>query len=364
VSKAGNFYKVQEPSAGTHLALRWRGRVRFVVPREAAGQRSCWQVFQPGRLEIPLRAMACWPRVFGSMSCIEAAPLISIREAIGQEAGWSCCRIGTPGPWSKDTILFLDKKTAEPQSIVKAGTGEAVNSLLRNEAKWLRTLRDETTLADQIPQLVADHSGADFSFVAERLLAGQFDEEFGDPQIMFLRKFQGHTRQIMRFEESRLYRNLCWRRKELSGLLSAAWAIRLGKGMQRIEQSLSGKPILLVAAHNDFTAWNIRVERGVARVFDWEYADHEQLPLFDPLHFVLMPMVLKRRSAVSMVENMDKAMRMCRQWLGEEYCYDEHTQALAYLMNLCTLYLWSERGKSDSDMVLESYAALIDRLCL
>jgi hypothetical protein len=363
VDKVGRFYKAQDPAAGTHLALRWKGRVRFTVPREVVGQRACWKVFHPGRLEVPLRAMACLPRVFGSASCVEAEQLASIREAIGKEAGFSCCRAGAPGPWLKDTILLLDKKTAKPLYIVKAGTGEAVDSLLRNEAHWLRTLYAEASLADHIPQLVAHHSGADFCFVAERPLPGKPVLELGESQIAFLRKFQEHTRQTMFLEESRLYRNLCSRLKELSGLLSEAWATRLDKGMQRIKQSLSGKPILLVAAHNDFTPWNIRVERGVARVFDWEYADAEQLPLFDPLHFVLMPMALKRRPVARMVENMDKTMRMCQRWLGMESCYEAQTQALAYLMNLCTLYLWSERGKSDSDTVLESHAAVIDYLC-
>jgi hypothetical protein len=134
--------------------------------------------------------------------------------------------------------------------------------------------------------------------------------------------------------------------------------------MQRIEQKLSGLPILLVAAHNDFTQWNIRVEGGVARVFDWEYTDDEQLPLFDPLHFVLMPMALRRRPAAKMLQSMSKTIESCQQWLGKESCYEARTQALAYLMNLCTLYLWSERGQSGSNPVLESYAAIMDYLCL
>jgi hypothetical protein len=167
----------------------------------------------------------------------------------------------------------------------------------------------------------------------------------------------------MRLEESRLYRNLRSRLKDLSGLLSEAWSTRLDMGMRRIEQSLSGSPILLVAAHNDFTPWNIRVERDVARVFDWEYADYEQLPLFDPLHFILMPMALKSRPTAKMVQSMRETLQLCRQWIGKESCYEGQTQTLAYLMNLCTLYLWSERGKSDLNPVLESYARLIDHLC-
>jgi hypothetical protein len=133
--------------------------------------------------------------------------------------------------------------------------------------------------------------------------------------------------------------------------------------MQQIEQSLSSTPILVVAAHNDFTPWNIRVERNVARVFDWEYAEHEQLPLFDPLHFALFPMALRSRSTHEIVQCMNQTLQMSQMWLGKEFCCESKAQALAYLMNLCTLYLWSERGKADSNPVLKSYARIIDYIC-
>jgi hypothetical protein len=133
--------------------------------------------------------------------------------------------------------------------------------------------------------------------------------------------------------------------------------------MQRIEQSLSGSPIALVAAHNDFAPWNIRIDHGVATVFDWEYADYGQLPLFDPLHFTLVPMALKRRPVKTMVRSMQTMLQLLRQRLGTEFCYEEQMQALAYLINLSTLYLWSVHGEPESNPVLESYSELIDYLC-
>jgi hypothetical protein len=363
VDDVGRFYGTQENAIGTHRALRWNGRLRFIVPNDAAAQEACWRIFRPGLPEFPLRAMARLPRLSGSVSCVEAEQLTLIREEIGREAGLSCFRAGTPGVWSKDTILFLQKQTAEPMYIVKAGSGEAVDSLLRNEANWLWTLGDQASLVDHIPKIIAHRSGADLSFMAECPLTGKLDYKFGEPHIEFLRKLQEHSHQTMRLEDSRLYRNLRSRLKDLSGLLSETWSNRLSMGMRRIERPLSGAPILSVAAHNDFTPWNIRVERGVARIFDWEYADYEQLPLFDPLHFVLMPMALKRRPTATIIRSMQETLQLCPLWLGRESCYEAQTQALAYLMNLCTLYLWAERGISDSNPVLESYARIIDYSC-
>jgi hypothetical protein len=363
VDKAGRFYKAQDRSIGTHLALRWSGRDRFIVPRAAAAQRVCWRIFHPGWQELPLRAMAHVQSLLGAECCGEDEKMAAIREALGKEAGVSCCRIGTPGIWSKDTILFLHKQTNEPMYIVKAGMGRAVDLLLQNEADWLHTLREQATLADHIPALIAHRSGADFSFVAESPLPGKPDHRLGELHFAFLRKFQEYSRRTIRYEESKLYRNLHARLKDLDGLLTEAWSIRIEKAMRRIEQSLSGSSILFVAAHNDFAPWNIRVERGVARIFDWEYADDEQLPLFDPLHFVLMPMALKRRPAAKIDQSMRETIALCRQQLGEEFCLEARAQALAYMLSLCTIYLWGVRGESNAHPVFDRYACMIDRIC-
>jgi hypothetical protein len=362
--EAGRFYTAQEQSIATHLALRWNGRVRFTVPREAAAQQVCWRIFRPGRLAFPMRAMARLPHLSGAVSCVEAEPLASIREEIGREAGPSCCRAGTPGVWSKDTILFLKQYTIEPLYIVKAGSGVAVDSLLRNEADWLQTLGDQASLVDHIPKLVAHRSRADLSFVAESPLTGKVDYRFGESHVTLLHRIQEHSRQIMRLEDSRLYRNLRSRLTDLNGLLSKAWSVRFETAMRRIEQSLSASPVLLVAAHNDFAPWNIRIERGVARIFDWEYADYEQLPLFDPLHFILMPMALKHHPAAKMIKGLQETLLLCSQWPGKEFYFEPQIQALAYLTNLCAFYLWSVRGASEVHPVLDSYSGVIDHLCL
>ena len=59
-----------------------------------------------------------------------------------------------------------------------------------------------------------------------------------------------------------------------------------------------------------------------------------------------------------MVRGMKQTLQLSQQWLGKECCYKAQTQAVAYLMNLCTLYLWSVRGESESNPVLESYSGL------
>ena len=364
MDKAGLFYKVLNHPDGTHLALRWKGVLRFTIPRDIAAQQTCWKIFHPKRSKLMLRIMARLPRISGAIGCVENENLLLIRKTIGKEAGLSCCRTGAPGPWSKDTILLINKKNGEPLYIVKAGAGEAVDILLQNEASWLRTLRNQPAIVDHIPNLVAHSSGAQLSYVAETPLLGKLDFQFGELHVAFLRKFHKYSHCMIRLEESRLYKNLQLRLKYLSSPLSETWLNRFEKGMRCIEHSLSGPSIPFVAAHNDFTPWNTRIEQGIARIFDWEYADYEQLPLFDPLHFALMPMALKRRPTANMIQCMKKTLQLSEPWLGKELCHNAQTQALAYLINLCTLYLWSVQGSLKSHPVIDSYAAIIDHLCL
>ena len=360
VDEVSRFYTARDQSDGTHLALRWKGRVRYTVPRERAGQHACWKLFNPGKLGIAMRAMAALPRLMGTVACVESENLGTIRDAIGKEAGLSSCRAGAPGPWSKDTILLLDKKSAKPLYLVKAGAGEAVDALLQNEADWLSTLRDQASLADHIPELVAQRSGKDLCFVAQRAISGNLEFTLGVAQRDFLIKLQQSSHRSMRFEDSRLCRTLNSRVADLQGHLTAAWSERMAKAMQKITDSLADAPRSLVAAHNDFTPWNIRLENGRALVFDWEYAANEQLPLFDLLHFVLLPMALRSRPKGEMLERIRETLQLGRQWLGKELCYAAETQALAYLMNVSTLYFWGARWHSISHPLFESYAHIID----
>ena len=362
MDELSGLYQAHERSSGTHLALSWKDRVRFTVPREGAAQSACWKLFKPGKLGIPMRVQAALPLLPGAQSCVESEKLLLIRDTIGTDAGLSCCRAGAPGPWYKDTILLLDK-SAEPLFIVKAGAGEAVNGLLSNEAKWLENLRNEPSLACHVSDLVAHRAATDLCFVAQRPFSGKQDSTLGKLQVEFLRKLQRFRPKQTLLEESRFYQNLLTRLHYLDSLMSSAWSARIKLAMRKIEMSLSGSRILVVAAHNDFTPWNVRLGQDIARVFDWEYADYEQLPLFDPLHFTLIQMVLGNCQTLKMTQRIREALPYWKRSFGEEHCYEPEAQVLAYLLNVCTLYLTSIEGKCDSHHVLDRFALLIDSVC-
>ena len=362
MDEGSQLYRSQEESAASHLALYWKGRLRFTVPRDRAAQRTCWALFHPGALEVPLRGMARWPRLFGVNGCVEGLGIGRIRETAGCKSELSCCRAGAAGPWHKDTIVFLEENRSRPLYFVKSGAGAAVDSLLENEAHWLRTLRCETSLAGRVPELIAHRSGEDSCFLVQRPVDGNLEFWLGAPQLDFVRRLQQFSQKTLRYSDSTLCRNLTARFGQLNGRLSDHWTNRLERSIDKTAESFSAAPRRFVAAHNDFTPWNVRVANGVARAFDWEYAADECLPLFDPLHFVLLPMALARRPAESLLRKAQETAAICGRLLAARSNANAQAQLLAYLVNICALYLVSTSGKFETDPVIQSYAGLIDLL--
>ncbi len=355
-------YVAAPPSEGTHLALRLRGRIRYIVPRQAAERVACWETFRPFRAEIPLRLMARLPRLSGASACVEGVRLAAIRQELGRDAGVSCCRAGGGGVWSKQTLLFSSRSKDQPHYLVKVGAGPKDSRFLRNEAEWLCALRSSTSLARHIPEMIAHGSGTDLCFLSQRALPGDMSFSLGAPHFDFLRKLYGYSPRKLDFAESALRQNLLQRINTLDGILPGAWSARLRKGMQTVDHAMSGRLQLMTAAHNDFTPWNIRLQHGRAYVFDWEFAAHEQLPLFDPLHFVLMPRALKGGPAAVILRRISQALALCRRFLGADWCAMAEAQALAYLLNICTLHLCGDATVHRTDPAMRCYADVIDHL--
>ncbi len=362
MGNTGHLYQDESAASATHLALHWRGRLRYVVPRNRRAQHAAWNFFHPGRARIVFEAMTRMPRLLGAAPCVESTALVTIRRAIGSQAALSCCNAGAGGVWSKYTVLLLDERTIDPLCFVKAGAGAAIGNLLRNEADWLSSLGNEPSLAGHIPTLIAHRSGQDLDFLVQSPLKGNSSSVLGQPHFEFLKKLQAYSPRTVRYQDSVLYRTLHARVSDLKGLLPAEWSERIAKAIRKIESSLAKSSALFVAAHNDFTPWNVLLVDGRACVFDWEFAAHEQLPLFDPLHFVLSPLALEGKPVDEILRALGETVRQCRLSLGEEPCSQPEIQALAYLLNLSTLYLWADRGKLNLQSTAAGYVGVIDRL--
>ncbi len=306
--------------------------------------------------------MARFPRLGGAGGLVEGTRMAAIRQVLGQDAGTSSCRAGGGGVWSKLTLVFPSRSKDQRRYLVKAGAGAIDNRFLCNEAEWLRALRSHPQLAGQIPEMIAHQSGRDLCFLAQPAFPGDISFDIGAPHFDFLRKLHDYASCKKDFGDSALRRNLLQRINAVDGALPEAWSARLRNGIQKVDEALSGRPLLMTAAHNDFTGWNIRLLHGHAHVFDWEFAAHEQLALFDPLHFVLMPRALEAGPTGPFLKRISQVLSLCRRFLSAECCAMPEVQTLAYLLNVCTLHLRDDASVHRTDPAMHCYGDLIDHL--
>jgi hypothetical protein len=76
-----------------------------------------------------------------------------------------------------------------------------------------------------------------------------------------------------------------------------------------------------------------------------------------------MPMALRSRPTSQLIQSMHNTLMLSQKQLGAEPCYKPETQALTYMVNICTLYLWGDPRRSVSHPALACYALAIDYLC-
>jgi len=60
-------------------------------------------------------------------------------------------------------------------------------------------------------------------------------------------------------------------------------------------QLLAGAQVPVTLVHGDFVPWNMVLEGGSLRVFDWEYGCLDGLPNWDETHFMLQVGLIVRR---------------------------------------------------------------------
>jgi len=73
-------------------------------------------------------------------------------------------------------------------------------------------------------------------------------------------------------------------------------------------QLLAGAQVPVTLVHGDFVPWNMVLDGGTLRVFDWEYGCLEGLPNWDETHFMLqVGLILHRWSRHQIVAALKRA---------------------------------------------------------
>jgi hypothetical protein len=270
--------------------------------------------------------------------------------------------IGTPGPYTKNCVLFIGPN-GRYLAIAKVACSAPARKLLTNESRWLQTLSSEPTMSAFVPQSFqsADLTGAVAIF--QRPGLGAFvTGPIRQTHLQLLSNLQELAAEHHEFHSSVMRENLRVSLQTIASKLSERWLERSMDALHVLDERLQ-PPMPMVNAHRDFVPWNMRQRDQGIFLFDWEYASEQYLPLYDLFHYILMPMVLKNRITPSQIRRVlgdvrDLGLLLTR---GKEKVSMPDIQLLAYLLDRALLHLVSNQGSTRGDQVVERYGELIDQ---
>ena len=269
--------------------------------------------------------------------------------------------IGTPGTYQKHTVLQLDQQLSY-LAISKVGTNKATHELLKNEATKLQWLNDEKRLTEHTPKLLGGRKYHEFYAIKESVGEGVpvlIKRDYGNI-CDFLHMLNVESGKRISFEKSNVYQLLHDRYARLKPLLTMEWQQRAECFLQQFSR-LASHEFRFVLAHRDFAVWNMRLTPKGLFVFDWEYAQFEYPPLYDVFHLYLISQAARGKFHVKNLYSLLYG-RTLFSHNDSEYELPKDYQLIIYLLDLCLLYLESNNGKDEQDIVVQQYAAALDLL--
>ncbi|MCA9468492.1 MAG: phosphotransferase [Nitrospira sp.] len=352
---------------GTHSFYPNVYNSRLIVPLERHMRRVALEFF------LPLRQ-----RISAYMGTLEAKTLKlrenrylqetqfmeSLKTRIGDQTFKTAVSIGTPGPYSKNTILFLNHQ-AEPCLLAKIANTQGAKTLLSNEVQWLKHLSTRENLRHSVPRFIADLRSDGTYVLVQSICQGNWTgRTLSSAHITFLATFQGMGEVSPKgcYTTSTMRNCMNKRLNHIQHRITPEWFSRLTHGLRLVECELQSERIIIVPAHRDFAPWNLKLHNNSVSAFDWEYASDGYLPLYDIFHFLLMPITLKHQIPFHRIPFLISQARNHGAFLGNadfKTCRAD-IQLLAYLLDVCLFYLESNQGRHQGDFVVTTFGRYID----
>lgn len=357
--------QVTSPDLATHCSYPKGEDERLIVPLNRRLRRKGLNFFYPLRKRTLLRLRSLQRLLTGKTMNAhfrEGQVMQAIKNLAGDPSLRTVISMGTPGPLRKYTVLMLNDVGTQI-AVAKIGTTPKAVHQVRKEAHWLRVLSAEPAMRQSTPAFIAEGNIADACIVVQSVCTGKFvDNVLRSPQLQFLSAFQEVFQEEQKFRDSVMYREMACRFERLQSRLSPEWVNRIRRALSVLEAGLDNITMPLVAAHRDFTPWNMRLQRGRLAVFDWEYASTGYLPLYDLFHFYLLPIAVKSVVSPSRLRCILENVVRHGESLGEpaRKLYAPALQLLAYLLDVSLFYLESNEGRETGDLVVHCFACLID----
>jgi len=199
-----------------------------------------------------------------------------------------------PGP--RMMLLVLDRE-GRACKVIKAGTNERAQALVRAEAAFLNSM-DANRL--HAPAVLGEFAGVGIAALALEYAPGKSPTADEMPPLAAL-----------------LSSWLITDRKVKFFALPAGQRLRAASGNNRrwpaLEARLAAAEFHPAIFHGDFTPWNIRVHPVTQRwqVLDWERGEAAGPPAWDWFHFIIQHQVLVRRVSPAALVDVIEGLHTC-----------------------------------------------------
>jgi len=264
---------------------------------------------------------------------------------------------GTPGPCSKDTVLFTNAES-KLVSVVKVSESVKAKNLLQSEKVFLANFRDDVLFHNIVPEIKRSGVCNNLYYIEQTALQCRpIPNNDCDIYIFnFLDVLHNKSKKLIKLKDSFFYQNITNFRSQTYEGLSENWKGRVDKSFEIIEREIYAFD--MVYSHRDFTPWNmgVNISKNLC-VFDWEYSKAEYFPLIDYFHFYIMPMALNGEASVLEIKKFidDKKSKI------DSISNEKVTiQLLAYLLDLSLFYISTRDNFKEVGKVEQQYGNLID----
>jgi hypothetical protein len=196
--------------------------------------------------------------------------------------------LGNPYNYLRPALHVFSK--GELVAIGKFADKDELRGRISREWEMLCSLKGVRGLAGALPSPIAYHRG----HLGETLLTNAFaagdpaPSELTPPVVAWLRSCQ--QAQTGDAAKTALVGQLTRELAEVAGSDEFLSSV-VGSAVQL----LAGAQVPVTLVHGDFVPWNMVLEGGSLRVFDWEYGCLDGLPNWDETHFMLQVGLIVRR---------------------------------------------------------------------
>ncbi|MCD8155625.1 MAG: phosphotransferase [Clostridiales bacterium] len=248
---------------------------------------------------------------------------------------------GTPCVHQKTVIQVYRKKRI--LAYCKIAVSEEIGKIFDLECENLSYLRRKGI--ENVPEVLFRENTGDFKLFCQSSVKGigsQSPTKLTEVHYVFLEDLYNKTAIFEQFEKTDYASMLASLERNLIKLPMKDRDI-IVKAIDEVRAHYAGKCVNFCFYHGDFTPWNMAVENGRLKAFDFEYAKKSYPKYLDMIHFFMQTEIFVKHNNEDRI--CDDFRKLQTKFLNEK---EKRHYMMCYLLEIINLYL-SRTDEEDQD---------------